>query len=287
LGSRTVQRPLLVGGASLFLMGGLRLEVDGQLVAPTLCGQRVLAFLALAGARLRSVVAGSLWPDVAEAQALASLRTAMWRLDRDVPGIVIRAGGNIALASWLSVDFRDLVAFAERLLGAPPSVSGLQEAGGGEDLITVSLTAAGAGCDLLPGWYDDWVLFERERVRQLRVHALEAVSYHLLLRREFAWALDAAIQAVRWEPLRESGRRAVIEVHLAEGNVAEAVGEYRRYRTCLMDQLGLEPTEGFVEWLTAQLGTSAAQGLLGRGTKARSDATLRSDPSRRPGCVRR
>ena len=29
--------------------------------------------------------------------------------------------------------------------------------------------------ELLPDWYDDWVLLERERFRQLRLHALDAL----------------------------------------------------------------------------------------------------------------
>ena len=35
--------------------------------------------------------------------------------------------------------------------------------------------------DLLPGWYDDWVIFERERIRQWLLHALEGLSRRLAL----------------------------------------------------------------------------------------------------------
>jgi DNA-binding SARP family transcriptional activator len=47
---------------------------------------------------------------------------------------------------------------------------------------------------------------------------------------------------VRAEPLRESGRAALIQVHLAEGNQSEAVREFTRYQALLRAELGLEPT---------------------------------------------
>ena len=36
--------------------------------------------------------------------------------------------------------------------------------------------------ELLPGWYDDWVIFERERIRQQLLHALEILSRRLVSR---------------------------------------------------------------------------------------------------------
>ncbi|KUO12309.1 hypothetical protein AQJ58_08730 [Streptomyces sp. DSM 15324] len=51
-------------------------------------------------------------------------------------------------------------------------------------------------------------------------------------------ALDTALEAGRSEPLRESARRAVTAVRRAEGNFAEALHEYERFRALLTDQLG-------------------------------------------------
>jgi DNA-binding SARP family transcriptional activator len=119
----------------------------------------------------------------------------------------------------------------------------------------------GGRSELLPGWHDDWVECERERLRQLRLHALEAASNRMLRLGQFSLALDAALEAVRSEPLRETAHRAVVEVHLAEGNAAEAVTAFRRYRSLLRDHLGLEPSERFVAWLNAQLSQVRCDGL--------------------------
>ena len=55
--------------------------------------------------------------------------------------------------------------------------------------------------DLLPYWYDDWVLVERERFRQLRLRALEAMCQQLTALGRFDQALEAGLAAVAGEPL--------------------------------------------------------------------------------------
>ena len=97
--------------------------------------------------------------------------------------------------------------------------------------------------DLLPGWYDDWVLLERERLRQVRLQALEAVAARLASLGRHGEALQAAHAAIRAEPLRESAHRLMVRIHLAEGNVAEAVRAYELFRTMLEHELGVPPSE--------------------------------------------
>lgn len=96
--------------------------------------------------------------------------------------------------------------------------------------------------DLLPDWYEDWVLAERERIRQARLHALEALCIQLTRAGRFAEAVDVGLSAVAGEPLRESAQRTLIEAFLAEGNRTEAVRQYTAYRRLLLDELGLEPS---------------------------------------------
>ena len=85
------------------------------------------------------------------------------------------------------------------------------------------------------------MLLERERVRQLRMHALEALAEKLAAAGRYGEAVQAAYAAVVAEPLRESAHRAVVRVHLVEGNVAEAVRAYDSFRTMLAEELGRGP----------------------------------------------
>ena len=55
-------------------------------------------------------------------------------------------------------------------------------------------------------------------------------------------AVQAGLAAVAAEPLREGSRRALLEAHLAQGNVSAALQEYEVFRALLFDELGREPS---------------------------------------------
>jgi DNA-binding SARP family transcriptional activator len=193
--------------------------------------QRLVAHLCLSDRPARTVIAGHLWPDVPEEHAHGSLRSALWRLHKAVPGLIEVSGSAICLAPGVHVDIRELREWARRALD--PRL-GVEEVAGQD----VELHG-----DLLPGWYDDWVLLERERLRQLLMHSLEAMAVKLMVAGRHGEALQAAYSAMRAEPLRESAHRTVIRVHLAEGNLAEAYRAYDLFRELLHDELGVHPTE--------------------------------------------
>jgi DNA-binding SARP family transcriptional activator len=109
------------------------------------------------------------------------------------------------------------------------------------DIDSVDHRALLAG-ELLPDWYDEWVLFERERLRELRLHALEALATRLPAAHRWGAAMDAALAAVAADPLRESAHRVVIETHLAEGNCCEAIRHYVLFRDLLRRRIGIEPS---------------------------------------------
>lgn len=193
--------------------------------------ERLVAFLAVRGPSRRCVVAGTLWPDVSEEHALASLRTSIWRMNRLAPGLLSATSGSVAVSEAASVDSREQEEFATRLLRGQLDDDGVVDG--------LSVLWGGA---LLPGWYDDWVMFERERLQQLRLHALERTAAILLRRRKVDLALQTALEAVRVEPLRETSNAVLISVYLAEGNVVDALRQYDLFRSLIGVELGLVPS---------------------------------------------
>lgn len=195
-----------------------------------LYADRLLAFLALrpdVGDRV--LVASTLWLDTDESRAAANLRTALWRIRQADAGLVVGDGRTVGLGPGVSVDLRDAVVDAR-----------LEVDGKGAE---TSTSWERFRSELLPEWYDDWVIVERERYRQLRLHALEALAFRLSRQARHAEAVDAAQAAVAAEPLRETAQRTLIAVHLAEGNRSEARRQALRYQEELRTELGVDPSE--------------------------------------------
>jgi DNA-binding SARP family transcriptional activator len=178
-----------------------------------------------------------LWPEQSEQHAHGSLRTVLWRLRRrsgGIPRLLGIAGESLSLHEDVAVDVDEFVVCATELLHRP-------ERPVSEESLTLVTRR-----DLLPGWYDDWVQIERERLRQLRLHALETLAARWFSQGRHAEALEAALTAVQIEPLRESPHRLVIEVHLAEGNIIEALRQYRYFDNLLFRELHARPTDQLV-----------------------------------------
>jgi DNA-binding SARP family transcriptional activator len=219
----------------LRLLNAFELRSGGTAVLLPMSAQRLVAFVALHNRPLlRPYVAGSLWLDTPDERAAANLRSALWRINRLSRPLLEAAGQQLRLRSDVRVDFRD----AERL-----ALDEVHERCEGRSVDSVAPFTG----DLLPDWYDDWVLIERERFRQLRLRALEALCERLVRAGRLGEALDAGLLSVAGEPLRESAHRALVRVHLADGNACEAIRQYRLCRRLLHDQLGIEPSERMCE----------------------------------------
>jgi DNA-binding SARP family transcriptional activator len=179
-----------------------------------------------------------LWLDSTQDRAAGSLRSALFKLRQAAACELVEAPrGRLQLAVPVVVDAREAIAWAHRVLDPSTEVG---------DLHVNGLALAG---EILPDWYDDWVALERERFRELRVHALEELCARLTSAERFGEAMEAGRAAIKGEPLRESAHRAVMSVHLAEGNRAEALEVYRRFRDRLQHDLGLAPSERMDELL--------------------------------------
>jgi DNA-binding SARP family transcriptional activator len=141
---------------------------------------------------------------------------------------------DLRLSSSVQVDLRESQSLAHRLLDAVNQP--VEQA----DLSAAAISALSG--ELLPSWYDDWVLLEAEDWRQLRLHALEVLAGLLTAAGRYGDAARAAMTAVRADPLRESGHAALIKVHMAEHNRSEALREFKRYHEFLRAELDIEPS---------------------------------------------
>jgi DNA-binding SARP family transcriptional activator len=226
---------------TLKLLGGFAFEIDErqQQMGPAL--QRLLAFLAVHPWPSRYVIAGMLWPDHHDEAALAALRTAVWRLQHRAPGALDVAARTLALSSSVWVDRNECLAWAQRVLHDPTAVTNNE------------LEPPATDAELLPGWYDDWLEPERQRLHQVHVHALETAAHEQLRRGRPGQALATAFAALSIDPLRESTHRQIVRIHLAEGNIDAALRQYRACLEALSTELGVRPSAALAELVNAYL----------------------------------
>lgn len=232
-------------GPVLSLLGGFDLSLDAEPVPVCASAQRLLAYLAVHRARpvRRGPLSERLWSDADPRRAASSLRSALWRLPRPAGReLVVTSPTTVTLAPDVRVDLWTSEDAARGLLHGRPEESS-------DEGLVGALTR-----DLLPDWCEDWLLLEQESYRQTRLHALEALSASLRVAGQFAAALAAGLAALRSEPLRESAHRRVVEVHLAEGNPAEALRQYDAYRRLLGRELGLPPSPAIRRLVAPLLG---------------------------------
>lgn len=255
--------PSVDGFASnLRLLGGFSLQVDGDPIAiPESC-RRLLALLAVHGGRQsRTIVAASLWPERSDERAFANLRSSLWRVPRaGQSSLVDVSGHDLAISPRVSVDIDQ----AERL-----GWSLVRDRKASVDGHERSLFFE----ELLPGWYEDWVIIARERLNQLRLHFLDALATMLIDTDQLADALDVALRLVALDPLRERSQRTLLSVYRAEGSRGQAVRQLKAYRQLMRETFDCEPSAEFV-----QLALGSLQTFEGDSCVPRNDttATVRS-----------
>lgn len=232
------------------LFGTVQLWHDGlgEGVRLTHAAQSLLAWLLLhrRQTHARETLAGLFWGDQSEARGRSCLSTTLWRIrqvlePKGVPrGTYLIAqpdavGFNCASDHWL-----DVAAFEEGVGRHLPASANADHAGdwsGAEDAV-----ACYTG-DLLDGFYDEWALRERERLRMLYLDCLGT----LLRRHSATGALERGLrcgqQILALDPLREDIHREVIRLHMRNGHRALARQQYECCRAALQEELGVEPME--------------------------------------------
>lgn len=219
--------------ARLRLLGGFALSIDEVHQSLPVHARRVLAYLSVARSgrpeHSRDTLAERLWPTSTNVRAKAMLRTILWRIRKTNPWLVTVERDSVRLAEAVRVDVDDSIAQAARLVS-------------GAELEATDINVATLIGDLLPGWEEDWLLLERERIQQAMIRGLEALGRRMVEAGRYFEAVDAAYAAIAAEPLRETAHEIIIDVHLAERNLAGARRQFATLDSVLSAELGIHPS---------------------------------------------
>jgi DNA-binding SARP family transcriptional activator len=223
-----------MGTVHVQLLGGFSLHDGDQLVstvkAPRL--QSLLAYLVLHSEApcSRKHLAFLMWPDSTEEQAQTNLRKQLYELRHALPDPNLLVFDHNLTIQWNPhASFTFDVAEFECQVAKARSVDELRQA--------VELYRG----DLLPGCYEEWIIQERERLRQEFVGALERLTALLEIERDYPTAIEYALRLKQHDPLRESPYRLLMRLHALNGDRAAAIHTYHSCAATLQRELGVEP----------------------------------------------
>ncbi|MEZ4727603.1 MAG: BTAD domain-containing putative transcriptional regulator [Caldilineaceae bacterium] len=194
--------------------------------------QALLGYLLLhaSAPQSRAHLAFLFWPDTSEAQALTNLRNLLYKLRHALP-----KPEQFLLIDSHTVQWRpaapymlDVAQFEQAVVQATTR-SALEKA--------IELYSG----ELLPSCYDDWILPERERLRQLALDALERLMTLLETHRDYGAAIRYGQRLRQLEPLNEALYRRLMELYAANGDRAGALHTYQQCVAMLAEEFAAEP----------------------------------------------
>jgi len=258
------------------LLGCVRVQHDGDPTAARLPHrvQALLAFLVLHRDRThrRETLSALFWGEQTEASARSCLSTSLWRLRQILEPPRFTRGTYLLADSGGEVGFQPQGDYWLDVAVVEDTVRRLRrERSDMRDLMAAERGLEHYTADLLDGFYDEWALRERERLRLLY---LDGLSHLLFAHREAGnaeRALHFATRILELDPLREEIHREVIRIHLREGRRALAVAQFMQCRDLLARELSIEPmpeTEELVAGLIPQrpLATGRQELVVGSGS---------------------
>jgi DNA-binding SARP family transcriptional activator len=213
------------------LLGRFQITADGRELSGAFTPrvQSLLAYLTLHGVtpQSRQRLAYLLWPDTSGPQSRTNLRKSIHFLRQVLPCPDVFLIENESGLLWNP--------------SAPFSL----------DVASFEEAAASGSCekaialyngDLLPDCYDEWIVIDRERLRQIYLEALERLIQQKEDARAFTEALSFAGRLLQCDPLREEIHRHLIRLHAMNGDRAAALRAYQDCANLLQRELGVDPS---------------------------------------------
>ncbi len=226
------------------LLGGFQVERDGVPLTAfhSQKAQSLLAYLLIYRDRAhhRSVLANLFWGESDEARAQANLRHALYSLRHTIEGPEGRFGRYI-LAEGSAVRFNTASPYWLDTEQFEQTFECAQNAPTKERLGLLQQAVALYHGDLLPGFYDDWVVIEQEHLRELYLHALKELAAHYTEQQDYPHAIEWARRALTENPLQEDLHRALMQLYALIGDRTGALQQYSECEFVLHRELNAVP----------------------------------------------
>lgn len=268
-------------------MSALRITLFGKL---TLCqgseplpplplkAQELLCYLLLHTERphTRDALAGHLWQDASPAQSKKYLRQALWRLqqvlDRET-GLTVPPSLLMLDGEWIHLNpERSIWLDTDHLTSAFSLAHQRDEAAWDEELAQVIGEAVEVyRGDLLEGWYQDWCLYERERLQLFYLALLDHLMIHCEQQRAYERGLDYGLRSLRLDRAREATHQRLIRLYHLAGNRTAALRQYELCVSVLASELQVTPSRRTIALYEQVRSDQEAEGPPSRSRQGEED----------------
>ncbi len=239
----------------IFLFGSLRIQFANEqnknnnlpqiLRFPTQKVRSLFAYLVTYRTRTHSrrVLAELFWGDRPDEKAQRSLNTALWRLRRllepesALAGTYILTKGQNVRFNIDSPYWMDLEEFERNIAVLKRNVQLSRE-----DCVQLEKAVELYRGDFLEGFYDDWCVLERERLRERYLETLYELVIAYKKQGEYNRAIPLAQKLAANDPLREEAHRELMHLYQLTGRRGAALQQYHNCQEILEQELGIEPT---------------------------------------------
>ena len=198
----------------------------------------------------RETLAGTLWGNNPTPQAKKYLRQALWQLQTalDLPAAAPERFLQVEV-EWVQLHpvgdlWLDVALFEQtyaRVHGVPGAQLDAGTAAAAQEAVALYQG------DLLEGQYQDWCLYERERLQQMYLALLDKLVGHCTARQDYATAQDYGLRALRYDRAHERTHRHLMRIYYLAGDRAAALRQYERCRQALAEELGVAPAHRTTE----------------------------------------
>lgn len=217
------------------LLGQFDVRADGKRVTiPTRAAQSLLAYLVLTAgtSQRREKLAGMLWPEITDENARKNLRQELWRIRKAI-STRHSAKNDYLVADELTLKFnREAEYWLDVAQMERPDL----------DLQSLIANLSLYQGELLPGFYDEWVALERERVNAVFDARMEQLLEQLITAERWIAVQEWGERWLTFSGVREPAYRALMLASGVRGDMAKVASLYQRCTDELLEYLGVEPS---------------------------------------------
>lgn len=239
-------------GLRFRLFGKFSASLDSEAVHGLDAGkdQELLSYLLIHRDRphSREALASLLWGNTSTEKSKKYLRQALWHLHAALNN---GNGAEVLVVDhdWLSLNprtgFWTDVADFERAFAAAEGIPGKQLER--EQAQALRDAVALYHDDLLPGWYQDWILFERERLQNMYLLILDKLIGYLQYHQQYEVAQGYGATILKYDPARERTHRQLMYLYYLSGDRTAALRQFERCVAALKQELGVKPERRTLE----------------------------------------